>query len=55
MLTLEATQNGKKVSSMSFTERTSKEGREITAREMKEWEEKTKKEFDNVEFALYFD
>ena len=55
MLTLEATQNGKRVESMSFTERISKEGREITAREMKEWEEKMKKKFDGVEFSLYFD
>lgn len=43
MLTLEATQHGKKVASMSFTERTSKEGREQTGKEMKEWEEQTKK------------
>ena len=44
MITLEATQHGKKVSSMSFTERSSKEGRELTSKEMKEWEEKMEKQ-----------
>lgn len=55
MITLEAMHHGKKVDSMSFTERSSKEGRELTGKEMTEWKEKIKKQFDNVEFDLYFD
>ena len=55
MITLEAIQHGKKVSSMSFTERSSKDGRELTGKEMREWKEKIKKQFDKVDFECYLD
>lgn len=56
MLTIESKLDGKKLDSMSFTERSSKEGRELTAKEMKEWQrEQSAKHGQSVEFEFFFD